>query len=81
MSYVICYDRPGLTTMYLTSLPDEENPFSGIGFQGSENGDIPRIAGSCPTIEDAEKIIAYLNEDQDGYYEQDNYYYKEDTRK
>lgn len=80
MNYVICYDSPN-GIMYLTSLPNDENPFSGIGFQGGGNDPaIPRAAGNCPSIEDAQKIIAYLNEEQDGYYEQRTYYYKEDTR-
>lgn len=79
MSYVIFYRKDG-GKMYLTDLPDDDNPFSGIGFQGGGDNEVPISAGSCPTIEDAEKVIAYLNEDQDGYYEQHEFFYEEDPR-
>ncbi|WP_213732668.1 hypothetical protein [Citrobacter europaeus] len=48
--------------MYLTDLPEDENPLGGIGFQGSDDGTIPVAAVTCPTEEDAKKVIAYLRE-------------------
>ncbi|MBI0677215.1 hypothetical protein HCH73_09260 [Citrobacter koseri] len=48
--------------MWLTSLPNDENPLGGIGFQGGSDGGIPIAAGSCPTEEDAKKVVAYLRE-------------------
>lgn len=48
--------------MYLTDLPDDDNPLGGIWFQGGNDGSIPNAAGSCPTEEDANKVIAYLRE-------------------
>lgn len=48
--------------MYLTDLPEDDNPLGGIGFQGSDDGTIPSSAGTCPTEEDAKKVIAYLRE-------------------
>lgn len=48
--------------MYLTSLPDDDYPMGGIGFQGGPAGVIPRATGSCPTEEDASKVISYLRE-------------------
>lgn len=44
--------------MFLVDLPDEDNWLSGIGFQSDK-----RAAGTCPTIEDAEKVIAWLKDD------------------
>lgn len=48
--------------LYLTELDDENNPLSGIGFQSSSDGTVPLAAGSCPTKEDAMKVIVYLRE-------------------
>lgn len=48
--------------MYLTSLPDDDYPLGGIGFQGGHDGGVPKSAGSCPTEENANKVIAYLRE-------------------
>lgn len=47
--------------MYLTDLGGE-SPLGGIGFQSCEDGEIPDLAGSCPTVDDAEKVLAYLRE-------------------
>lgn len=44
--------------MYLVDLPDEDNWLSGIGYQSDK-----RSAGTCPTVEDANKLIAWLKED------------------
>jgi hypothetical protein len=44
--------------MYLVNLPDEDNWLSGVGFQSDKTA-----AGTCPTLEDAHKVIAWLNED------------------
>lgn len=44
--------------MYLVDLPNEDNWLSGIGFQSDK-----RAAGTRPTVEDAEKVIAWLKEE------------------
>lgn len=44
--------------MYLVNLPDPDNWLSGIGFRSDES-----VAGTCPTLEDADKVIAWLKED------------------
>ncbi|MNX77693.1 hypothetical protein D3C86_1092440 [compost metagenome] len=44
--------------MYLVDLPDEDNWLSGVGFQSDK-----RAAGTCPTVQDAEKVIAWLKEE------------------
>lgn len=47
--------------MYLTDLGDD-SPLGGISFQSCDNGEIPESAGSCPTRDDAKKVVAYLRE-------------------
>lgn len=47
--------------MYLTDLGDD-SPIGGIGFQSSGDGVVPDSAGTCPTHEDAVKVVAYLRE-------------------
>ncbi|EAM8407027.1 hypothetical protein AB241_03760 [Salmonella enterica] len=48
--------------MYLTDLPEDDNPLGGIGFQSSHYGTVPSGAGTCPTEDDARKVIAYLRQ-------------------
>ncbi|MFY9993598.1 MAG: hypothetical protein WAK61_01220 [Leclercia sp.] len=62
----LIYREEDGSKMYLTSLPDDDHPLGGIGFQGSHDGGIPSAAGSCPTEEDAKKVIAYLLEENEG---------------
>ncbi|MBY0738157.1 hypothetical protein K5S02_07460 [Klebsiella sp. M581] len=45
--------------MYLTDLGDD-SPMGGIGFQSCADGLVPDGAGTCPTREDAVKVISYL---------------------
>lgn len=59
IEYVI-YEQTDTGRIYLTSLPNENNPLSGFGFQSVSDGTIPRAAGTCPTKEDAERVIEYL---------------------
>ena len=62
MAYVIYkLDEQGdpCSRWYLTSLPNEENPLSGIGYQGDRNG-VPEAAGTAPTEEDAKNLCEYL---------------------
>ncbi|EDW6579234.1 hypothetical protein J5L93_000287 [Salmonella enterica subsp. enterica serovar Mishmarhaemek] len=58
----LIYEKRDDSKLYLTELDDENNPLSGIGFQSSSDGTVPSAAGSCPTKEDALKVIAYLLE-------------------
>lgn len=47
--------------MYLTDIGDD-SPLGGIGFQSCTDGEIPDAAGTCPTREDATKVVAYLRQ-------------------
>lgn len=58
----LIYEKRDDSKLYLTELDDENNPLSGIGFQSSSDGTVPSEAGSCPTKEDALKVISYLRE-------------------
>ncbi|EDQ3843959.1 hypothetical protein CM24_004622 [Salmonella enterica subsp. enterica] len=58
----LIYEKRDDSKLYLTELDDENNPLSGIGFQSSSDGTVPSAAGSCPTKEEALKVIAYLRE-------------------
>jgi hypothetical protein len=58
----LIYEKRDDSKFYLTELDDENNPLSGIGFQSGSDGTVPSAAGSCPTKEDALKVIAYLRE-------------------
>lgn len=58
IEYVIYKISDGKKT-YLTDLGDD-SPLGGIGFQGCKDGEIPDSAGLCPTVEDAQKVLAYL---------------------
>lgn len=61
MSHCIYYTSQSFgetKKMYLVDLPDPNNWLSGVGFQSDK-----RVAGTCPTIEDAHKVIAWLKED------------------
>lgn len=46
--------------LYLTSIPRDDNPLGGIGYQGIKDG-VPEAAGTTPTEEDAKKLCEYLN--------------------
>lgn len=61
MTYCIYYNSKSFgenTKMYLTNLQDENNWLSGTGFRSDK-----RVAGTCPTLEDASKVIEWLKED------------------
>lgn len=61
MEYCIYYNSQSFgetKKMFLVNLPDEDNWLSGIGYQSDKSA-----AGTCPTVEDAEKVIAWLKED------------------
>lgn len=62
MSEYLIYEQKMSGRMYLTDIPNDDDPIGGIGFRGSNDGSIPNAAGTCPTIEDAEKVIAYLHD-------------------
>lgn len=59
----VIYRQEGGKKMYLTDLPDDDHPLGGIGFQCSQDGVVPKSVGSCPTEEDAKKVIAYLRQE------------------
>jgi hypothetical protein len=61
--YVISYEDNAYR-FYLTDLPEEENELGGIGFCGDINE-----AGTCPTPEDAEKVIKFIKESTYGNFE------------
>ncbi|WP_373203945.1 hypothetical protein [Citrobacter amalonaticus] len=61
-SEYLIYENRISGKLYLTELDDENNPLSGIGFQSGSDGTVPLAAGSCPTREDAMKVISYLRE-------------------
>ncbi len=58
----VIYRQEGGKKMYLTNLPDDDYPLGSIGFQSSQDGVVPKSAGSCPTEEDAKKVIDYLRQ-------------------
>lgn len=60
MSEYVIYEQTDTGRLYLTSLPNENNPLSGFGFQSVGDGSIPSAAGTCPTKEAAERVIEYL---------------------
>jgi len=64
MSFVIYKMAPAgsdCERWYLTSLPNDENPLSGIVYRGQKAADgVPSAAGEAPTEEDAKKICEYL---------------------
>lgn len=63
MSYAIFYTNEDGHKMWLTSLGNE-NPLAGIGFSGGhpQHNEPDKSVPTTPSIEDAEKIIAYLHE-------------------
>lgn len=62
MSEYVIYEQTETGRLYLTGLPNENNPFSGFGFQSVSDGSIPSAAGTCPSKEAAQRVIEYLVE-------------------
>ena len=60
MSEYVIYEQTDTGRLYLTGLPNENNPLSGFGFQSMNDGTIPSAAGVCPNKEAAERVIEYL---------------------
>lgn len=58
--YLIYKISEGVKT-YLTDLGDD-SPLGGIGFQGCGDSKVPSDAGTCPTREDANKVVLYLRQ-------------------